>query len=228
MPEQKYEKAVIKILAGSHEGEETTVVFNPAEYTHTIGNTFQEKRLPGLSNPVLQFVNGDIQTLSMDLFIDTWTVKRKYDLPGYLRRFAQMLAVDTKTHAPPPVEFKWGGFAFQAYVEKLSQKFTMFDAGGKPVRATLSTSFKQYKPLRNQLVNPKQESSDKTKRRVFKADDSLWAIAAREYGEPRYWRLIAEHNHIANPRLLRPGALVLLPPLEELSTLEKEDEAQYT
>ena len=228
MPEQRFEKAVIKILSGSNQGTETTVLFNPAEYTHTIGNKFQEKSLPGLSNPVLQFVNGEIQTLSMDLFFDTWTDKRDDDLPGYLRRFAQMLAIDRDLHAPPPVEFKWGGFAFQAYVEKLTQKFTMFDSDGKPVRATLSVSFKQYQTLRQQLKNPQRNSSDKTKRRVFQADDSLWAMAAREYGEPRYWRLIAKHNRIANPRLLRPGKVVLLPPLEALLPLEKEDATQRT
>ena len=221
MPEQQFEKAVIKILGGSNQGDEIPVLFNPAEYTHTMGNKFQEESLPGLSNPVLQFVNGEIQTLSMDLFFDTWTDQKNEDLPAYLRKFAQMLTIDNELHAPPPVEFCWGGFAFQAYVEKLSQKFTMFDASGKPVRATLSVSFKQYRSLSQQLENPRRNSSDRTKRRVFKADESLWAMAAREYGEPRYWRLIARHNRIANPRLLRPGDIISLPPLEELSLLEQ-------
>ncbi len=220
MPEQHLEKAIIKILAGSNKDKETVVLFNPAEYTHSMGNKFQEKSLPGLSNPVLQFVNGEIQTLSMDLFFDTWTDNRANDLPGYLKKFAQMLAIDSKLHAPPPVEFKWGSFAFEAYVEKLTQKFTMFNASGIPVRATLSVSFKQFQTLKQQLIKPHRESSDKTKRRVFQIDDSLWAMAAREYGEPRYWRLIARHNRIANPRLLRPGVVVLLPPLEALSALE--------
>ncbi len=228
MPEQRFKKAVIKILAGEKKGEEINALFNPAQYTHTIVNKFQEKKLPGLASPILQFINGDTQTLSMDLFFDTWTDKRDDDLPGYLRRFAQMLAIDSGLHAPPPVEFMWGGFAFQAYIENLTQKFTMFDSDGKPVRATLSVSFKHFWSLRDQLENPPRNSSDKTKRRVFKADDSLWAMAAREYGEPRYWRVIAKRNRIENPRLLRPGEVVLLPPLEELLPLEKEDGTQQT
>jgi nucleoid-associated protein YgaU len=220
MPEQQLEKAKIKFLDGSQKNQEFTVLFNPAEYTHTIGNKFEEKALPGLANPILQFVNGTVQSLSMDLFFDTWTDKRNEDLPAYLEKFAQMLAIDRNLHAPPPVEFKWGSFAFQAYVENVTQKFTMFDSGGKPVRATLSVSFKQFRTLKEQLEDPRRNSSDRTKRRVFTADDSLWALAAREYGDARYWRKIARFNRIENPRLLQPGSVVLLPPLEEPGALE--------
>jgi hypothetical protein len=220
MSGQQLEKAKIKFLGGSKKGEEFTVVFNPAEYTHTIGNKFEEKSLPGLSSPILQFVNGTVQSLSMDLFFDTWTDKKDDDLPGYLRKFALMLAIDNELHAPPPVEFNWGVFSFQAYVENVTQKFTMFDSGGKPVRATLSVSFKQFRPLKDQLNDPRKNSADKTKRRVFIADDSLWALAAREYGESRYWRKIAKFNRIENPRLIQPGLVVVLPPLEELNALE--------
>jgi nucleoid-associated protein YgaU len=50
---------------------------------------------------------------------------------------------------------------------------------------------------------------------VLTADDSLWALAAREYGNPRYWRKIARHNGIENPRRLTAGTTVVLPPLEK-------------
>lgn len=226
MPGQQLEKAKIKILAGSKQGEEFSVLFNPAEYTHTIGNKFEEKSLPGLSSPILQFVNGNVQTLSMDLFFDTWTDKKDDELRVYVAKVAQMLAIDRDLHAPPPVEFKWGVFSFQAYVESVTQKYTMFDSGGKPVRATLSVSFKEYNPISAQLQNPRRNSADKTKRRVFTSDDSLWALAAREYGEPRYWRKIAKFNRIENPRLIQSGDVLLLPPLEDLDSRESLDGTQ--
>lgn len=225
MSKQIFEKALIKILAGSKSNKDKKekqfeVLFNPTEYTHTIGNTFEEKKLPGRANPILQFVNGNVQSLSMDLFFDTWTNKTTKDLPGYLKNLTEMLTIDEALHAPPPVEFVWGKFSFQAYVESITQKFTMFDPGGDPVRATLSVSFKHIRSLKDQLKNPRLNSSDKTKRSLFSVDDSLWAIAEREYGEPRYWRKIAKYNGIRNPRLLRPGTIVLLPPLETLNALE--------
>jgi nucleoid-associated protein YgaU len=127
-----------------------------------------------------------------------------------------MLAIDAELHAPPPVEFMWGSRRFKAVVESLTQNFTMFHSQGWPVRATLRVTFKQYRPLSEQLESPKRTSADKTKQRVLTADDSLWAMAAREYEDPSRWRLIARHNRIDNPRLVRAGTVVMLPPLEDL------------
>lgn len=222
---QKLERAVIKILEGRNQNVEHKVLFNPAEYNLEIANNFQETALPGLANPILQFVNGEAQTLSMELLFDTWTEGGGEDVSKITDNFVQMLAIDADLHAPPPVEFKWGGLAFKGVVDKLSQRFTMFNSNGRPVRATLSISFKQYRPLSEQLEVIKPNSADRTKRRVFTADDSLWAMAAREYGQPRFWRVVARHNRIENPRLLKAGAVVLLPPLEDLAPLEINDES---
>jgi hypothetical protein len=216
----RLEKAVIKILEGSNKGTEVPVLFNPTEYSLDISNSFEEKSLPGLSNPVVQFVNGQAQSLSMELLFDTWTDGANEDVSKKTNEFTQMLAIDSDLHAPPPVEFKWGSFSFKAYIEKISQRFTMFNSDGSPVRATLNVSLKQYRPLPEQLTKTKLLSSDKTKRRVLTADDSLWAIAAREYGETKYWRQIAAHNRIANPRKLQAGTVIVLPPLEDLEKLE--------
>jgi len=59
------------------------------------------------------------------------------------------------------------------------------------------------------------ESSDRTKLYTIKEGDSLWAIAAEEYGDPSFWRVIADHNHIENPRLPKVGQEIALPPSEE-------------
>jgi nucleoid-associated protein YgaU len=45
--------------------------------------------------------------------------------------------------------------------------------------------------------------------------DSLWSIAAAEYGDPRWWRVVARANDVVNPRTLRPGTELVVPPLEE-------------
>ena len=49
---------------------------------------------------------------------------------------------------------------------------------------------------------------------VFEAHDSIWLLAAREYGEPRFWRLIARENDIDNPRRIESGRVLVLPPLD--------------
>jgi hypothetical protein len=211
---QELAKARIKVLEGEREGEFVEVLFNPTEYSLEISNNFQASAPPGLNNPILQFVNGNSDSLSMELFFDTWTDGDRADVSQLTDLIAGLVRIDADTHAPPRVEFRWGLLVFKAVIEKLSQRFTMFLPDGTPVRATLNVSFKQFKPLAEQLIDPRRKSADKTKRRVVAADNSIWLLANREYGNPREWRLIARQNRIADPRAIRPGAVLVIPPLE--------------
>jgi hypothetical protein len=221
-------KAKVKILEGRNKDVELEVHFSPTEYALEYGAIFQETPVPGLSNPILQFVNGAAEVLTMDLLFDTYTDRGGADVSVDTRRFTRMVAIDADTHAPPRVEFAWGAFTFRAVVEKISQRFTMFLGDGTPVRATLSVTFKQYRTISEQLEQPRRNSADKTKHRVLGKVDgyrptpvTLWALAAEELGEPRFWRQIARHNRVEDPRTLRPGDAVLVPPLEEFATRER-------
>jgi len=220
-------KANVKILEGRNKDAELEVHFNPTEYALEYGATFQETAVPGLSNPILQFVNGAAEVLTMDLLFDTYTDRGGADVSVVTSAFTRMVAIDADTHAPPRVEFTWGAFTFRAVVEKISQRFTMFLGDGTPVRATLSVTFKQYRTISEQLEEPRRNSSDKTKHRVLGKVDgyrptpiSLWALAAEELGEPRFWRQIARHNRVEDPRALRPGDVIIVPPLEGFATRE--------
>lgn len=212
---QQLAKAEIRALEGRRAGEAVSVLFNPHEYTHEISNNFHASSPPGLNNPVLQFLNGNSDTLTMELYFDTYTDFGGRDVTQETGKLAALLRVDGDTHAPPRVQFRWGQFSFKAVIEKLSQKFTMFLADGTPVRATLNVSFKQFKPIAEQLADPRRNSADKTKRRILSADDSIWLLANREYGHPQDWRRIARANRIDDPRAIRPGTALVVPPLDD-------------
>lgn len=211
------EKATIEVLKGGRAGETIKALFNPSEYSIDRANTYKSTSIPGLSGPLLQFINGEADVLSMELFLDDYTDP----LPGgrsvqqRIQDLVSLLEIDSKLHAPPPVRFLWGKLTFTAIIEKISRKITLFSPEGVPARATLNVTFKEYKTLQQLLEDPKLESSDKTKRRVMVGLDSLWAMAAREYGEPALWRVIAERNDLDDPREVRPGDWVTVPPLEE-------------
>jgi hypothetical protein len=214
---QELAKAHIQALEGQFKGAPVEVLFNPTDYSLEISNNFQASAPPGLNNPILQFVNGNSDMLTMELFFDTWTDGDRGDVSELIKKLTALVRIDGKTHAPPRVEFRWGLFSFKAVVEKLTQRFTMFLSDGTPVRATVGITFKQYKPLAEQLTDPRRNSADKTKRREMSADDSIWLLANAEYGDPRDWRVIARHNRIDDPRAIRPGAVLEVPPLEDKS-----------
>jgi nucleoid-associated protein YgaU len=223
MGRNQLQKASITVLGGADKGKVITVLFNPTEYSFERSNSYKAVPVPGLSSPLLQFVNGESDQLSMDLFLDDYTdpfgptslVLKEIDPVGKrLRDISRLLQIDRDLHAPPPVRFNWGPMEFFAVIEKLGRKVTMFHPDGTPARATLSVSFKEYRTLRQQLEDPRRESADKTKRRVVVGPGALWLIASREYDDASEWPRIAEANDLDDPREIAPGDWLMLPPIE--------------
>lgn len=217
-------KATITPTAGSMKNTVITVLFNPTEYSFERSNSYKATAVPGLTSPLLQFVSGESDRLSLDLFLDDYTdpegptSSQKSDPKSVntrIKEIFKLLEVDAQLHAPPPVRFDWGTVKFSAVIEKISRKVTMFHPDGTPARATLSVSFKEYRTLREQLDKPRLESSDKTKRRVVIGREQLWSIAAREYDDSNEWVRIAEANDLDDPREIEAGDWLLIPPVEK-------------
>jgi nucleoid-associated protein YgaU len=233
MAEVKLEKAYIEILGGEHRGDRVPVLFNPAEYSIERANAYKATPVPGLGSPLIQFINGDAATLSMDLFIDDYTdgpdiAEPKGAMAGppmtaaaRIQRIVALLDIDAELHAPAPLRFVWASLRFDAVLEKVGRKVTLFHPSGQPARATLSVSFKEFRPLTRQLDQPRRESADKTKRRQIGGGDTIWSIADREYGEVRGWRHIAKASEVDDPRQLLPGDWVKVPALEDQDALAR-------
>ena len=223
MSKAQLKKATITVLDGADKGKAIGVLFNPTEYSFERTNSYKATPVPGLGSPLLQFVNGEADQLSMELFLDDYTdpngptsllQQEKDPLIKRLGDLSKLLEIDRDLHAPPPVRFNRGPMEFVAVIEKLGRKVTMFHPDGTPARATLSVTFKEYRTLRTQLEDPRRESADRSKRRVVVGPEALWFIAAREYDDANEWVRIAEANDLDNPREIAPGDWLLLPPIE--------------
>ena len=221
------EKAFIEVPEGSNQ-RRITVLFNPAEYSIERGNAYKSTAVPGLGGPLIQFVNGDASTLSMDLFLDDMTDPdgppdespgssgrgERKSVKDRIAELTGLLDIDPALHAPPWVRFVWGPLRFDAVIEKIGRKTSLFRSDGTPARAVLSVSFREYRPLSREAPVIRLESADKTKRRQISASESIWLIADKEYGDPGHWRLIAAASDVDDPRGLRPGDWLRVPPLE--------------
>ncbi len=188
------------------------VMFNPSEYTVEKSNQNAEIGIPGLGSPLIQFVRGNIETLKMDLFFDTYEMG--LDVRLFTSLVYGLLKINPSTHAPPVCIFVWGTLIFTCVLDSVTQRFTMFLGPGFPVRATLSVVFKQYTSVEIETRQLPLESADHVKHRVVKQSDSLWSIAYEEYGDPGQWRAIAEANDIEKPRELEPGTPLMIPALK--------------
>lgn len=206
------------------------VQFNPADLAFNKTAQLAEVVLPGLDAPVLQFIRGGTETLTVELFFDS--TDRGVDdgaqsVTEITDRFYALVKQDRATHAPPRCRFSWGRppelagrrntevshapFWFTCVIESIDRKFTLFSPQGIPVRARLTVKMREYQTVEQMVA--KLESADHTKARPFKRRERLDRIAAEEYDSHAEWRRIAEKNEIDDPRRVPPGTLLKLPPL---------------
>jgi nucleoid-associated protein YgaU len=212
----QFQKAEIRVLRGKNksQGNEPYLEcgFNPPEYdvSRTVNYGELEATASGASSQ--QFISRSAETLSMDLFFDT--SETQADVRSeYTDKLDYLASVDPELHAPPLCQVVWGdGLSFTGVVTKVDKTFTRFLPSGVPVRARVTVSFTECKTsdYRREL---KPESTDKTKAWTVTEGDTLWLIAAEEYGDASRWRTIAEANGIDKPRAIEPGETLELPPL---------------
>jgi contractile injection system tube protein/LysM domain-containing protein len=188
-----------------------SVLFNPGRYSLDASNQIAEIGVPGLPAPLLQFVRGGSRTLTMQLFFDTY--EERSDVRVHTDAVYGLLDIEPTTHAPPICEFRWGRVMFRSVVERVGGQFTMFLADGTPVRATLDVTFRQYVDARSALRARPTQSADHATSHVVARGETLSAIAALHYDDPRRWRPIADANRLANPRKLVPGQILSIPAL---------------
>ena len=211
------EKARIKQLVP--DGPVIAVLFNPTEYRVSKSNQFAEVAIPGLGAPMLQFGHGNAQTLSMQLFFDTYdpqSTDTKYpknqDVRLRTRRVTDLLKINGHLHAPPIIQFSWGNFVFVGVLQQADVRFNLFLPSGVPVRATVDVTIKQYYDGTEETG--KLQSANFAKEHVVLPGDTLTGIAAKLYDDPAKWRPIADANNIDDPLALEPGRVLLIPAIE--------------
>ncbi len=229
-------KAKFKVLDGKNTLLNTKAVigsdgipclFNPSEFTINRSVNYAQHKIPGLDRPLLQFINGEAEIMSFSLIFDTFSPGEeamnkfaaastiapdlaKADVRQFTQPLMTIAQIDESTHAPNLVEFVWGTISFKGYIQSVSQRFTMFNSRGVPVRATVDISL-----ISDKKDNNIRNSPDRTKARTISEGDRLYAFAYTEYGDCGEWRRIAEANGIDNPRKPEAGERIVIPPILE-------------
>jgi nucleoid-associated protein YgaU len=104
-------KAVLRVYwDGRSRPEDIEVQYNPTEYTLDKQAQIAEIQIPGLDSPLQQFVRGQSEKLTLDLFFDTTehgmgagatSVTTETD------KIYQLIKIEPTRHAPPILEFVW-------------------------------------------------------------------------------------------------------------------------
>ncbi len=229
-------KAKIKVLDGAQSKMFTVsaaisgagvvpCVFNPSDFSIERSVNYAQHKIPGIDRPVFQYISGDAEIMRFSLLFDTYSAgvgsaqpgiiastaapdAAKADVRMYTEPLMKLTTVNSDTHTPSLVEFVWGSISFKGYIQSISQRFTMFNMFGKPVRATVDITL-----ISNKTDNNVRNSPDRTKARTISDGDRLYAFAYAEYGDCAEWRRIADENNIDNPRRLESGMDIVVPPI---------------
>jgi hypothetical protein len=213
-----------------------TVPYTPSELSFSKAMQYGEVAIPGLNQPLIQFVRGDAETISLDLFFDATDPGADASVLGTggersvtkpVEALAKLVAVTDKLHRPPLVRVSWGkNFpisaqskdataepTFLAIVTNMTRNYTLFDRLGVPLRATVTVALKRYATIAQQLQEMNLQSADHTRLHTVAEGETLPLIAHDAYADAGLWRVIADYNNLSDVTSLAPGTQLELPPL---------------
>jgi len=227
-------KAVLLVRWASGTNEAVEVQYNPTEISFDKGTQLAEIAIPGLDAPLQQYIRGQAEKLTLELFFDTTDEgmgDRATSVTTLTDKIYRLVKVEPERHAPPVCVFVWNQafpgstigsltdvtvsgqrrHGFQCVVESVRQKFTLFSPGGVPLRATLNVTLREFRTLEQQLDQLRLSSPDRTHSHVLEQGDTLARVSDRYYDRPADWRYIADENGIEDPRRLSPGTFLRVP-----------------
>jgi len=215
-----------KLTIKTEAGKQIKALYNPEKYSVTKGVQYAEIGIPGLNEPVLQFIRGQNEKVTLELFFDTTEqgmVDNVKDVRTLTVDVYSLMRVDTKSHAPPRFTIEWGAgksLLGQGAVgsplcvlESMTEEFSLFAPTGEPLRAKLTLTIREASTVKLEFQNTPRESPDRTRIVHSVRGQRITDIAWLEYGDATQWRPIAEASGIENPRFLDPGTTVKVPGL---------------
>ncbi|MEO0443349.1 MAG: peptidoglycan-binding protein [Pseudomonadota bacterium] len=234
----KVEPAIIIADWGNNNTETYPVQYNPKEFSLEKALQQGEIAIPGLDAPLQQFIRGQAEKLTVELFFDTTANgmgKNARSVTEHTDRIYKLAKIENQSHAPAIVTFCWNSQfpgaslsygdqtgtsgnqsrnSFVGVVESVRQQFTLFSTEGVPLRATVNLVLKEYRTLDEQLKQLRLNSPDKTHSYPLQDKETLSSVAGKYYNNTKRWRFIARENGITDPRRINAGTVLTVPAIK--------------
>lgn len=194
-----------------------SVMINPDTYSQAMGVSFTSEAAAGGTGKSVAY-NRDLgEGLELALVFDgTGTVP---DAPtksvdaqlADLRRLTY--DVNGKIHTPNYLKLGWGTLLFKGRLKTLSIDYTLFAPDGTPLRAKVKAGFIGFHDNSDGRTGQNLSSPDLTHAIMVEAGQTLPLLCHQIYGDSRYYLAVAAHNGLDDFRALKPGTLLIFPPL---------------
>jgi nucleoid-associated protein YgaU len=227
---------------GGEVGVPFVAMYNPTTLSFQRGQELTPKfttvKVEG-KDVVVESKNDNPETLNIELFFDGTSASPPMGIPGLgnlgpvgaaaavaisavgvdalITLFFKSLGISRKDHTSKVVKLVWGaGLLFRCKLQSATVNYTLINRLGLPLRATVSASFVASgdEKLLASLIS-RLQSPDVTKTHIVKAGDTLYNIAKEEYDSESFYLEIAKANDLKNYRKLKPGQILILPPIKQ-------------
>lgn len=198
------------------------VAINPEKYSLSYKSEYAIENAPGSSKGGVKFHRSLPENLTLDFLFDRTGVFK--DSPAQengviddIKDFKKITyEFNGDIHSPNYLKVSWGDLLFPGVVTEFNIEYKLFNSNGKPIRANVKVTFKNFVAEDERAAREKKSSPDLTHYRIVKEGDNLPLMTHRIYGDPKYYLEVARVNGLTNFRKLTPGQKIVFPPIEKI------------
>lgn len=205
------------------------VMYNPTSFTETKNAVYSCDKRENAQAENLRFKRSKSGDIKMDFLFDSTGTSISGGVIGGAQAAAANVAggvdiqialfkelcfgIDGEKHRPNYLTIVWGSFILDCQMMSYSVKYDLFNSLGRPIRATVSCTFKETATNQLDALFSKLSSPDLTKIHLVKDGETIYNIAEDAYGDTKFYTEIARVNNLTNFRRLKPGQQLALPPI---------------
>ncbi|MFT3681156.1 MAG: hypothetical protein QM791_12840 [Ferruginibacter sp.] len=194
-----------------------TVMFNPEKFSITQHVYTQPSDAKGETGSEQRFDKITARAFSLEFVIDaTGASGERREVESDIKLLKLTVGYIGQTHRTTFLIVNWGSFIVRCVLKSLTVNYTLFNAGGIPLRATINASFEEYTTTELQQLQNFLSSPDVTHVRTVKEGDKLDLMSYRIYKDSKYYMELARVNNLHQFRRLRAGSDIFFPPLEKV------------
>lgn len=198
-----------------------TVMFNPSSYTEKYAVEYDSEQGKGTTAIPQRYKRTRSTAFDLEFVLDGTGAsvelsqeQKPLGVAGLVKAFLHTVQVfDGSIHRPPYLILKWGGLFVTCVFKSADIKYTLFDPGGMPLRATVTASFLRYVDDEKRDANESTQSTDLVHVHLVREGETLPFLAQRYYERPDLYLDVARFNELDDIRSLQEGQRLVFPPL---------------
>jgi nucleoid-associated protein YgaU len=100
---------------------------------------------------------------------------------------------------------------FKCLVESVTQRFTFFSPDGVPLRAVVTLTLREFATPSEQARKTGATANGGTKAHTVKQGETVSQVTAKELGDPKEWRKVADANGGIGAGAVAAGTVLTVP-----------------